>query len=202
LEVFLKLLPEASLILRALPAAASGPAWTWHEPGASHPLAGAWQVAFVQGGPVLPESFTTERLASWTELGGDEARRFAGTARYQLTFDAPAGGKQYLLDLGRVCQSVRVRLNGKDLGTLFVAPFQVLLPALQPSGNLLELEVTNVSANRIRDLDRRKVAWKTFQEINFVNLDYKPFDASEWPLYDSGLLGPVSLVEARDLQPR
>jgi hypothetical protein len=60
--------------------------------------------------------------------------------------------------------------------------------------NLLEVEVTNVSANRIRDLDRRGVNWKNFNDINFVNLNYKPFDASNWPLTDSGLLGPVTLT--------
>ena len=26
-----------------------------------------------------------------------------------------------------------------------------------------------------------------------TNIDYKPFDASNWPLADSGLLGPVLL---------
>ena len=31
--------------------------------------------------------------------------------------------------------------------------------------------------------------WKTFHDINFVNLDYRPFNASNWPLTDSGLLG-------------
>ena len=66
--------------------------------------------------------------------------------------------------------------------------------ALNPKGNRLEVEVTNVSANRIRDLDRRGVAWKNFNDINMVNLDYKPFDASSWPLTDSGLLGPVTLT--------
>ena len=60
--------------------------------------------------------------------------------------------------------------------------------------NLLEVEVTNLSANRIRDLDLRKVPWKIFHDINFVNLDYKPFDASAWPLRASGLLGPVTLI--------
>ena len=60
--------------------------------------------------------------------------------------------------------------------------------------NVLEVEVTNVSANRIRDLDRRSVNWKNFHDINFVNQDYRPFDASNWPLYDSGLLGPVTMT--------
>jgi len=26
------------------------------------------------------------------------------------------------------------------------------------------------------------VKWKNFYDINFVGLDYKPFDASNWPL--------------------
>ena len=26
-----------------------------------------------------------------------------------------------------------------------------------------------------------------------VNIAYKPFDASNWPVFDSGLLGPVTL---------
>ena len=60
--------------------------------------------------------------------------------------------------------------------------------------NKLEIEVTNLSANRIRDLDIRQVDWKIFHEINFVSHDYKKFDASQWPLTPSGLLGPVRLT--------
>ena len=63
-----------------------------------------------------------------------------------------------------------------------------------PAKNVLEIEVTNLAANRIADLDRRKVPWKQFHEINFVNIDYKLFDASAWPALDSGLLGPVRLL--------
>jgi hypothetical protein len=58
------------------------------------------------------------------------------------------------------------------------------------------VEVTNVAANRIRDLDRRQVAWRVFHDINLVNMDYKPFDASNWPVRAAGLLGPVTLVPA------
>jgi hypothetical protein len=42
-------------------------------------------------------------------------------------------------------------------------------------------------------LDRRGINWKYFHDINIVNVNYKPFDASDWPLFDSGLLGPVHL---------
>ena len=96
-------------------------------------------------------------------------------------------------------QSARVKLNGKDYGTLIMPPFRVVVDNLKPTGNTLEVEVTSVSANRIRDLDRRGVNWKIFKDINFVNVDYKPFDASEWPLTDCGLLGPVTLTAVTPL---
>ena len=77
---------------------------------------------------------------------------------------------------------------------------EVDLGRLNESGpNLLEIEVTNLAANRIADLDRRGVNWKSFHEINFVNIDYKPFDASKWPLRESGLLGPVRLIALKSL---
>ena len=65
---------------------------------------------------------------------------------------------------------------------------------LKLKGNQLEIEVTSVSANRIRDLDRHGIKWKNFYDINFVDINYKPFDASDWPLTDCGLLGPVTLT--------
>lgn len=198
LEVYLQMNPEEALILKTeKETIAQGSTWAWNQTGKIHPVNGPWAIEFITGGPVLPAPYTTEQLASWTTQGNEETRRFAGTARYTTTFNAPAtSASTYYLDLGTVCQSARVTLNGVPLGTPFIAPFRVFVPALKPTGNKLEIEVTNVAANRIRDLDRRKVPWKYFHEINFVNINYKPFDASEWPLYDSGLLGPVTLIEA------
>ena len=49
--------------------------------------------------------------------------------------------------------------------------------------------MTNLAANRVRDLDRRGVAWKTFHDANVVGIDYKPLDATAWPLRDSGSWG-------------
>ena len=196
-EVFLQLQPGESILLRSSAGReVAGPAWPYDEPsGPPIPLTGTWRVTFLDGGPARPGPFETRELASWTALGDDEARRFAGTALYRLTFDAPAAlAGRWWLDLGTVCHSARARLNGRDLGTRFAAPFRLTVEELKPTGNALEVEVTNLSANRIRDLDRRGVAWKTFRDINFVSIDYKPFDASGWPVRDSGLLGPVSLT--------
>jgi hypothetical protein len=195
-EVYLRLEPGASLILRTFDHPVAGAPWRYEAPvGAAVELRGTWSVSFVAGGPVLPAAFSTDTLVSWTERGGEEAQRFAGTARYTIRFDAPSPGdaSSYLLDLGKVAESARVRLNGKELGTLFARPFAVETGPLRRTGNELEIEVTNLSANRIRDLDRRGVPWKIFNDINFVSIDYKPFDASRWPVRLSGLLGPVSL---------
>jgi hypothetical protein len=46
------------------------------------------------------------------------------------------------------------------------------------------------------------VPWKNFHEINFVNIDYRPFNAADWPLTDSGLLGPVTLTAVVPAQGR
>ena len=187
------------MILRTDPPAATDwPLWPYSQPeGGPIALPGKWKVEFLAGGPVLPKGFETTKLASWTEIGGEEAQRFAGTARYRIEFDAPKTGRRFQLDLGRVCQSGRVRLNGRELGTLIQAPYQAVLGDLKPSGNVLEVDVTNVAANRIRDMDRRKVVWRKFHDINFASMSYKPFDASNWPLCDSGLLGPVTLTPLR-----
>jgi hypothetical protein len=58
-----------------------------------------------------------------------------------------------------------------------------------------------MSGNSIEDLDRRQVSWKKFYDINFVDIHYQKFDASGWPLMDSGLLGPVRLIPVSYIQP-
>jgi hypothetical protein len=195
--VRLQLRAGESVILRAFAdKKVEGPAWNyWQTNGQPVEITGDWNVKFIAGGPALPADFQTTRLTSWTDLGDTNAQRFAGTARYSITFGVPDPNVSPRgLDLGDVRQSARVRLNGKDFGTLITPPFRVTVDNLKPAGNQLEVEVTGVSANRIRDLDRRGVPWKNFYDINFVNIDYKPFNAADWPLTESGLLGPVTLT--------
>ena len=201
-RVRLRLAPGESLLLAAYApgVGADAPAWSDYEPaGAPVPLEGKWSITFTKGGPDLPPALETTQLKSWTDLGGDEAKRFAGTARYRLEFDAPtAKPADWLLDLGDVRETARVRLNGREVGTAWSIPFKLHVGQfLQPGRNVLELDVTNLAANRIRDLDQRKVNWKIMREINFVNINYRPFDASSWSLMPSGLLGPVTLIPLR-----
>ena len=132
-------------------------------------------------------------MTTWTGRGDEDADRFAGTARYSVTFDAPDTASRHLLTLGTVHESARVWLNGRELGVLIEPFFAVETGPLRATDNVLEVEVTNLSANRVRDLDRRGAPWKIFRDINFVGIDYRPFDASRWPVRRSGLPGPVTL---------
>jgi hypothetical protein len=203
--VYLQLAPGESLILRTSnAAAAAGPRWAYTAAaGTPVALTGTWRIEFLKGGPQLPPAATRTAFGSWTDLGG-EAERFAGTARYRLEFDlavlaraanVASAADAWALDLGDVRESARVRLNGEEIATAWSVPFVVRLgDRVRPGTNVLELDVTNLAANRIRDLDRRGVAWKIMHEINFVNINYQPFDAATWDLKPSGLLGPVRLV--------
>ncbi|MEO5814720.1 MAG: glycosyl hydrolase [Gemmatimonadaceae bacterium] len=202
IETRLQLDSGQSMIVRTFDKPVRGAVWAYADSaGAPLTLRGTWSVSFIDGGPTLPKPFTAASPVAWTGRGDADADRFAGTARYSITFDAPDGASRHKLALGGVSESARVKLNGRQVGVLFAYPFTIETGPLRRTGNTLELEVTNVSANRIRDLDRRGVEWKVFRDINFVGIDYKPFDASTWPVRTSGLAGPVTLQPITDREP-
>ncbi len=207
-SVYLQLASGESLLLRSFrkaPYKDRPPSWRYvTRAGPGVELTGPWQLTFVDGGPALPTTAPLPRTGSWTGIDDERARRFSGTARYRMEFDAPGGAAdEWLLELGDVRESARISLNGEPLATAWSLPFVVRLGAgLRPGGNVLEIDVTNLPANRIRDLELREVDWKIMRDANLVTLDYKPFDAARWAVAPSGLLGPVRLVPLRALRPR
>ena len=150
----------------------------------------------------MPEKQTVPELSDWTQWPSDNGalRRFSGSAKYTLAFekqDVPAD--RWLLDLGEVCHSARVRLNGRDLGVVITSPFRLdCSDAVRHGKNELEIEVANLPANRIADLDRQGVDWKKFL---FVDIRYHPFDASHWEPVKSGLIGPIKLIAEHRFDP-
>ena len=187
------------LIIRALPRKIEAPAFGTFQASPAHlPLNENWQVEFLEGGPTLPPVREIEALSDWTKWTQDNEalRAFSGTARYTLRFARPqTKADAWEINLGEVCYSAKVKLNGRDLGTVIARPWRVRFEgALLQDNNTIEIEVTNLMANRLADLDRRKVDWHPFY---FVNIDYKPFDASKWEPLPSGLIGPVHLVPLR-----
>lgn len=202
-NIYLQLKPGETRILRTFDQkSVAGAAWPLLEKsGEPMVVKGEWKIKFVDGGPELPADITTRDLKSWTEIGDEEAKRFAGTARYSIEVNIPDGAEDWEIDLGDVRESARVFINGKEAAGLFSVPFSAAVGRyLKPGSNLLEIEVTNLSANRIRDLDIRKVNWKKFHEINFVDINYRKFNAARWSLTPSGLLGPVTLTRMKKTQ--
>lgn len=201
-EVRLVLRPNQSLILRTFDRKPDAEIADWSYPGGHGSrrigFDAPWKIEFVSGGPTLPKTLRTDELKSWHQFG-TEYENFSGTAKYETTFDV---GKKTVsnfsrLNLGAVCESARVKLNGKDLGCVFCEPMIVEIPPglLKAAANVLEIEVTNLAANRIRYTDREGLPWKIFKDINIVDIDYRAMDASKWPVQPGGLLGPVVLEE-------
>ena len=84
-----------------------------------------------------------------------------------------------------------VRVNGKEAGTLWKAPFHIDISALVKAGeNRLEVDIVNQWNNRLVGDSQLAVD----QRITRSNLTGK-FSAAS-PLLRSGLLGPVTLRQA------
>lgn len=197
-EVYLQLSPGESMLLRTYSAKRmKGPAWESSFPaGKACDITGTWNVTFTDGGPVLPMPYETKQLISWTQFPDSNTVSFHGTARYSIEFELPASpADDWILDLGRVCESARVTVNGNYAGCVWSLPFRIHVGRYLKKGvNTFEFDVTNLAANRIADMDRRGVRWKVFKDINYVDIQYKPFDASSWAAMDSGIMGPVALI--------
>ena len=201
-DVYLQLAPGGSCILRTMNTPVKAPLYRYVTSAAQpEQIKGTWSVHFIDGGPELPAPVETNELDSWTRFGGEAVKKFSGTALYRISFRKPEGNVGgWLLDLGQVCESAHVRLNTKDIATLINAPYQVMIDKdLLQENNVLEIKVSNLMANRIADLDRRKVEWKKFYNINFPSRERENrgenglFVASHWLSRDSGLIGPVTL---------
>lgn len=154
-----------------------------------------WSIEFIEGGPILPNPIILDSLHSWTDLDGDY-ENFSGTSKYSTTFQVEnPNASGWMLNLGDVRESARVFLNGEFIGAVFAHPFQIDLSGKVKTGdNKLVIEVTNLSANRIRFLEKSGVEWKIFYEINMVNIHYQPFDAASWDPVASGLISDVQLI--------
>ena len=156
-----------------------------------------WRLTPVCGGPDLPPEREMTALTTWSRNADGSENPFCGTMRYSASFTCdPIPGGTVALDLGRVCQSARIQINGRDAGFAIMPPYRVTFPAslIKTGTNTLVIEVTSTPANRIRWNDQTGVNWKYFHDANMITYGYKgPFNASRWPLADCGLFGPVTL---------
>lgn len=196
-QIYLQVKSGASLILKTfILADVNAQAWEYlQEPKQSIDLSSNWNLHFVESEPKIEGKFALNSLSSWTDLNIPEAKINRGTGIYEKSFTVnDISSDEYVLDLGDVRESARVLVNGQAVTTLWSVPFECKIGKFLKKGeNTLRIEVTNLPANAIADLDRRNVEWRKFKEINFVDINYKKTTYSNWKLMPSGLLGPVKL---------
>ncbi|MBO0863109.1 MAG: glycoside hydrolase family 2 protein [Chloracidobacterium sp.] len=208
-EVYLQLDPGQSCVLKTFDAPVKGATFAYFKTaGEPQPLNGKWSLRFVSGGPELPAAIETDKLGSWTDLEGEAVKRFSGTAVYSISFTGHRRG-DWALDLGRIAESARVKLNGKEIGALISSPYRIQIPEeLLKEENTLEIAVSNLMTNRIIDLDRRGVKWKKFYNINMPahrRENAGPdglFTTAGWTPRESGLIGPVALIPVERFSPQ
>src|SRR5690606_19484294 len=168
-------------------------------------LEGPRELSFVEGVPTLPSPATMNTLRSWTLLPDEATSNFSGTARYSIALEIPESWDgDMLLAVGTVKESARVGVNGNYLEARIGPRYSMVIGRELLAGrDTLEVEVSNLMANGIADLDRRGVFWKRFYNVNFparlaANRKDGLFDASAWTPLESGLLGPVMIAPVKE----
>jgi hypothetical protein len=179
-------------------------------------LTGAWEVTFDPAW-FYPDNgtggkMTFSALSDWGAHADPAIKHYSGIATYRKTFVwSPSDLRpqtSVLLSLGVVKNVARVRLNGKDLGTVWTAPWQIeISSAVKPGANVLEIEVANLWPNRligdatlpkeqrrtvtnVRTFDTQETASYGCKKCGTRKKDGKPAD-----LLPSGLLGPVRIIK-------
>lgn len=198
-KVKVQLAPGESIILKGQvrPAKDAMPAWVYVDHAQSPvTVKGPWHLSFKDGGPFIPSPVTIDSLVDWTTLSDTAVAAFSGKGTYTTSFQLPASSaKEYLLQLDKVYESAHVWINGQDAGIMWSIPFSLRIGQyLKPGKNEIRIEVANLMANHIRYMDQHHMPWRQYHEINFVNINYKDFDASNWSVRPSGLAGTVTII--------
>lgn len=195
-EVKLCMQPGESLFILMSSGKKTAKEWQYiDKTDAAIPIDCIWDVSFIADQNDSLLTIETDELKSWTTYG-PAYEKFSGTAVYSGSIkldEKLADG--YILNLGDVRESARVYINDQFAGALFAHPFTVNISEwIREGENSLKIEVTNLSANRLRNLEIMGHEWKKFYEINMVNIHYERFDASVWEPASSGLNTEISLL--------
>ncbi|MBK0381940.1 hypothetical protein I5M32_03125 [Pedobacter sp. SD-b] len=204
----------------------NGKTWDFEVKNLDAPFAisGKWKVAFNKaqgfGGEV-----EFENLIDWKDHPKDSIKYYSGTATYYKSFTIKADflkpNQSYVLDLGKVSIVAEVKLNGKNLGVLWMPPFKTdITKYLKAGENKLEIKITNQWSNRLIGDERypkqdggyelegsrptgKMPEWYTNNDPMppgpRTTFTTAPFYKKDDPLMSSGLLGPVKIVASENI---
>ena len=160
-----------------------------------------WVLSFTEEAPKVNRAFDLDSLRTWEGLDDDSVRVTMGTGIYTTTLQMTEEEMKYpawRIDLGDVRESARLYINDRFIGCAWAVPY--LLDFSNPfrvGENILRIEVTNLPANRIADMDRRGVPWRRFKDANVVDINYRQTTYADWQPVASGLAGDVVLYRGK-----
>ncbi len=169
------------------------------------PLNGAWTLTFdgahLANGTTFSSSYTLDAPKTWERLD-DNTSQLMGTGSYQtaitLTEEQISAADKFEIVLGDVRESARVYINDDYIGTAWSVPFTLNCgKALKAGSNTIRIDVTNLPANRIRQMDKDGTEWRIFDDINISVISSAEGTTKDsfasWNLVPSGLNSAVSL---------
>jgi hypothetical protein len=167
-----------------------------------------WKINFDKqwGGP---KEIVADSLFDWSKSNIEGIKFYSGIAIYTQTFEYDGGTQNPIfIDLGVVKNLARVRVNGREAGTLWTAPWRLEISNLLKKGkNEVVIEVVNLWANRLIGdeqkpydgvVENRWPQWlingqpRTSGRYTFTTTRQYHTDS---PLLPSGLMGPVKVVQ-------
>ena len=148
-------------------------------------VADSWQLTFRESGL----SLNSDTLFSWADHANASVRYFSGHVRYSTTlaYHPDSRGGRVILSLGDVRDIAHVWLNGQDVCTLWLPPYEVdVTDHLHRGSNTMEVEVVNTWHNALRGMDSGTPPYNGV----WTNARYRTKGDQLLP---AGLLGPVKL---------
>lgn len=168
--------------------------------GTEKQLTDKWSLSFVDSEPAINSTYSLDNIQTWETLNNDTAKIMMGTGVYTTTVNMTKdeAKAKWAINLGDVRESARVYVNDTFVGCAWSVPFILdCKDAFKAGKNTLRIEVTNLPANRISEMDRKGVKWRKFDEINVVDINYKKTSYANWEAVKSGLNSNVTLLKLK-----
>jgi len=136
----------------------------------------------LEGGAYFAEPIRLEtgegelpQLGDWSR-DGTVLELYSGGAVYSRSFTLTkeeASAKSAILDLGSVCATAEIRINGKPVRTLVAAPWKTDVAGFLNEGeNTIEIEVFNTLSNHYHSIPNRYRGNRTSGLIGPVELQF------------------------------
>jgi alpha-L-rhamnosidase/Glycosyl hydrolases family 2, sugar binding domain len=147
-----------------------------------------WDISW-KGNDGNIKHFLTVKLLDWSMFPDTSLKYYSGHMWYKshFTVNAIDKNKKYWINIDTLHDLATVRINGKEAGILWTAPYQLdISKYLKPGKNKVEILVTNTWRNRLIGDELNPAARSTWFN--------SPYPLKNKPLLPAGITGEVKIV--------